>query len=124
MKKNTRSSRRKFLRNASVVTAGIFIVPRHVLGCGYVAPSDRLNIAGIGVGGKGAFNLEMAYKSGAANIVALCDVDDRQAVDARKKYDKASYHKDFRELLHVKSKEIDAVIISSPDHMHAVQALP
>jgi hypothetical protein len=124
MKKNTKSSRRKFLRNASVVTAGIFIVPRHVLGCGYVAPSDRLNIAGIGVGGKGAFNLEMAYKSGAANIVALCDVDDRQAVDARKKYDKASYHKDFRELLHLKSKEIDAVIISSPDHMHAVQALP
>jgi hypothetical protein len=124
MKKTSKSSRRKFLRNASVVGAGIFIVPRHVLGCGYIAPSDRLNIAGIGVGGKGAYNLEMAFKSGAANIVALCDVDDRQAVNARKKYDKASYHKDFRELLSAKAKEIDAVIISSPDHMHAVQALP
>lgn len=124
-KKSDQSSRRKFLRNASVLGAGIMIVPRHVIGCGYIAPSERLNIAGIGVGGKGAYNLEMAFKSGAANIVALCDVDDRQAVDARKKYDKASYHKDFRELLEgAKAKEIDAVIISTPDHMHAVQALP
>jgi predicted dehydrogenase len=124
MKKTTKSSRRKFLRNASVVGAGVLIVPRHILGRGYTAPSDMLNIAAIGAGGKGSYNLEMAYKSGAANIVALCDVDDRQAVNSRKKYDKASYHKDFREMLSTKSKEIDAVMISTPDHMHAVMALP
>src|SRR5688572_21167301 len=124
MKKSTKSSRRKFIRDSSLVAAGFFIVPRHVLGRGYVAPSDKLNIAAIGVGGKGTYNLEMAFKSGGANIVALCDVDDRQAVNARKKYDKASYHKDFRELLNKEAAQIDAVIITSPDHMHAVQALP
>lgn len=124
MKKTTNSSRRKFIRDSSLVAAGFFIVPRHVLGRGHIAPSDKLNIAAIGVGGKGTYNLEMAFKSGGANIVSLCDVDDRQAVNARKKYDKASYHKDFRELLNKEAAQIDAVIISSPDHMHAVQALP
>ncbi len=124
MKKTNKSSRRKFIRDSSLVAAGFFIVPRHVLGRGHIAPSDKLNIAAIGVGGKGTFNLEMAFKSGGANIVALCDVDDRQAVNARKKYDKASYHKDFRELLNKEASQIDAVMISSPDHMHAVQALP
>lgn len=125
MKKvSSTSSRRMFLRTASAAAAGFLIVPRHVLGKGYTAPSDKLNIAGIGVGGKGAYNLEMAFKSGGANIVALCDVDDRQAVDARRKYEKASYHRDFRELLNRPPAQIDAVIISTPDHMHAVQAMP
>jgi predicted dehydrogenase len=122
--KKSNSSRRKFLRNSSVVAAGMFIVPRHVLGRGFVAPSDKLNIAAIGAGGKGAYNLEMAFKSGAANIVALCDVDDRQAANSRKKYDKASYHKDFRELLNKGVAQFDAVMVSTPDHMHAVIALP
>lgn len=124
MKKKSKSSRRDFIRTASVAAAGIMIVPRHVLGRGYVAPSDRLNIAAIGVGGKGSYNLEMAQKSGAANIVALCDVDDRQAANSRKKYDKATYHKDFRDLLNKPPVQFDAVMISTPDHMHAVQALP
>lgn len=124
MKKNESSSRRKFIRNTSLAAAGFFIVPRHVLGRGYRAPSDKLNIAAIGAGGKGIVNIELAYNNGAENIVSLCDVDDRQAADSRKKHPKASYYRDFREMLDKEGKTIDAVMISTPDHMHAVMALP
>ena len=117
-------SRRNFIRNTSLVAGGFFIVPRHVLGRGFIPPSDKLNIAAIGVGGKGDFNIDMAWNKGAENIVALCDVDDRMAVSNRKKFEKAPYYRDFREMLDKQGKEIDAVIVSSPDHMHAVQALP
>lgn len=55
--KNPPFTRRKFIRNTSLTTAGFYIVPRHVLGRGYVAPSDRLLIAGVGAGGKGGSNL-------------------------------------------------------------------
>lgn len=124
MKKNPLSSRRKFIRTSSLAAAGFFIVPRHVLGKGYRAPSDKLNIAAIGAGGKATFNIQQAYNNGAENIVALCDVDDRQAADSRKKHPKASYYRDFRDMLSKEGKSIDAVIISTPDHMHAVMALP
>ncbi len=118
-------SRRNFIRNASVVAGGVVILPRHVLGGkGYIAPSDKLNIAAIGAGGKGSYNLQQAFNNGAENIVALCDVDDRQSADSRKKWPKASYHKDFRKMLENESKHFDAVIISTPDHMHAVMAMP
>lgn len=69
-------------------------------------------------------NLPYAYNKGAENIVALCDVDDRQAVNGRKRWPKATYYRDFRKLLEKEHKNIDAVIITTPDHMHAVQALP
>lgn len=122
--KSNQSSRRKFIRNSSLAAAGFFIVPRHVLGRGYIAPSDKLNIAAIGAGGKGSVNIALAYNNGAENIVSLCDVDDRQAADSRKKHPKASYYRDFREMLDKEGKSIDAVMISTPDHMHAVMALP
>jgi predicted dehydrogenase len=118
------SSRRTFIRNTSLVAGGFLIVPRHVLGKGFIAPSDKLNIAGIGCGGKAEVNLPYAWNKGAENIVALCDVDDRQAANARKRWDKAAYYKDYREMLDKEHKNIDAVIITTPDHMHAVQALP
>ncbi len=121
-KKNV--SRRNFIRNTSLVAGGFFIVPRHVLGRGFIPPSDKLNIAAIGVGGKGDVNIDLAWNKGAENIVALCDVDDRMAVSNRKKFEKAPYYRDFREMLDKQGKEIDAVIVSTPDHMHAVQALP
>jgi predicted dehydrogenase len=123
-KRGMNQSRRDFLRNTSVAATGFFIVPRHVLGRGFVAPSDKLNMAGIGVGGKAEVNLPYAFNNGSDNIVALCDVDDRMAVNARKKWPKAPYYRDYRELLDKEHKNIDAVIITSPDHMHAVQALP
>lgn len=118
------SSRRKFIRDGSLAAASFFIVPRHVLGRGHIAPSDKLNIAGIGVGGKAEVNLPYAFNKGAENIVALCDVDDRQAVNARKRWPKSPYYRDFRKMLEKEHKKIDAVIITTPDHMHAVQALP
>jgi len=100
------------------------IVPRHVLGGkGYIAPSDKLNIAGIGVGGKGWVNVTYSYNDGSDNMVALCDVDDRMAKEARQKWPKAPYYRDYREMLDKEGDRIDAVTISTPDHMHAVQAL-
>lgn len=117
------ATRRKFIRNAALATAGFYIVPRHVLGRGHIAPSDKLNIAGIGVGGKAEVNLPFAFNNGTDNIVALCDVDDRRAVKARGLWPKAPYYKDFRQMLEKEQKNIDAVIITTPDHMHAVQAM-
>jgi hypothetical protein len=102
------SSRRDFIKNTSIAATGFFIVPRHVLGRGFVAPSDKLNIAGIGVGGKGESDLADFAKSPNANIVALCDVDDRQAVKSRGSFPKATYYKDIREMLQKEGKNIDA----------------
>ena len=116
--KNKNISRRNFIRNTSVVAGGFFIVPRHVLGRGFIPPSDKLNIAAVGVGGKGDVNINLSWNKGAENIVALCDVDDRMAVNNRKKFDKAPYYKDFRQMLDKQGKEIDAVLVSTPDHMH------
>src|SRR6476620_11543598 len=76
---NKDNSRRNFVRDASLAAAGFMIVPRHVLGRGFVAPSDKLNIAGIGAGGKGESDLLEFSKSHNVNIVALAAVDDRQA---------------------------------------------
>ena len=116
-------SRRNFIKNTSVAATGFFIVPRHVLGKGFISPSDKLNIAAIGAGGKGIVNLTNSWNRGAENIFSLCDVDDRQAVAARKKWPAASYYKDYREMLSKEGKSIDAVIISTPDHMHYVQTI-
>lgn len=116
-------SRRDFIKNASLATAGFYIVPRHVLGRGYVAPSDKLVIAGIGAGGKGESDIQSFYESGKAEIAVLCDVDDRQAVASRKRFPKAKYYKDFREMLDKEGKSIDACSVSTPDHTHAVAAI-
>lgn len=117
------SSRRSFIRNTALATAGFFIVPRHVLGKGYTAPSDRLLVAGIGVGGKGESDIMSFYKSGKADIAFLCDVDDRRAANSVKNFPKAKYYKDWREMFDKESKNFDAVSVSTPDHNHAVQTL-
>lgn len=122
-KKNDENSRRKFIKNVSVAATGFFIVPRHVLGRGFVAPSDKLNIAGIGAGGKGESDLAEFSKSPAVNIISLCDVDDRSSVKSRARFPKASYYKDYREMLAKEGKNVDAVSVSIPDHGHAVAAL-
>lgn len=115
--------RRSFIRDASLAAGSFFIVPRHVLGRGYIAPSDKLNIAGIGCGGKAEVNLPYAFNNGSDNIVALCDVDDRMAAKARGRWPNAPYYRDYREMLDKEHKNFDAVIVTTPDHMHAVQAL-
>jgi len=117
-------SRRKFIKNSLVAGAGFFIVPRHVLGGkGFIAPSDKLLVAGIGAGGKGESDIANFFKSGKAEIAYLCDVDDRQAAKSRGSFPKAKYYKDYREMLDKEHKHIDAVSVSTPDHNHAVQAM-
>ncbi|MDH5602822.1 MAG: Gfo/Idh/MocA family oxidoreductase, partial [Cyclobacteriaceae bacterium] len=116
--------RRKFIQKTTMGASAFYLVPRHVLGGnGYISPSDKLNIAAIGAGGKGWVNLDRSYNSGSDNIVALCDVDDRRAKRARERWNKAKYYKDYRELLDKEHSRIDAVIVSTPDHMHAVIAM-
>jgi predicted dehydrogenase len=122
-KKYFSASRRRFIRNTAIVGSGFFIVPRHVLGRGYTAPSDKLNIAGIGAGGKGESDLREFAKSPNVNIVAFCDVDDRQAVKSKQNFPKAKYYKDFREMLEKEKNNFDACSISTPDHTHAVATL-
>jgi predicted dehydrogenase len=117
-------SRRNFIKKGLTVVAGFYIIPRHVLGgSGFTAPSDRLTVAGIGVGGKGQGDLNEFFKSGKADIAFLCDVDDRQAKVSRDRFPKAKYYKDFREMLEKEHKSIDAVSVSTPDHTHAVAAM-
>src|SRR5450432_456354 len=113
-----KNNRREFLKSTSLAAAGFMILPRHVLGRGFIAPSDKLNIAAIGAGGKGESDLSEFSKSPKVNIVALCDVDDRQAANSRKRFEKAKYYKDFREMLDKEKNNIDACSISTPDNIH------
>ncbi|GAB2786473.1 Gfo/Idh/MocA family oxidoreductase [Rhabdobacter roseus] len=116
--KKTSLNRRAFLQGSTLAVAAFTIVPRHVLGKGYLAPSDKLNIAAVGCGGKADVNIRLAYNGGTDNIVALCDVDDRQAKKYRTQFEKAPYYRDFRVMLEKEAKNMDAVIITTPDHMH------
>lgn len=116
-------NRKEFLKNVGITTAGFFIVPRHVLGRGFVAPSDRLLVAGIGVGGKGYSDIMSFSQSGKADIAFLCDVDEVRAAAAVKAFPKAKFYHDWREMLDKESKNFDAVSVSTPDHNHAVQTL-
>ena len=123
-KEQAGSSRREFIKNSSLAAASFMIVPRHVLGGkGYTAPSDRLTIASIGVGGKGESDIANFFKSGKADIAYLCDVDDARAAKSVTAFPKAKYIKDWRQLLDKESKNFDAVSISVPDHNHAAPTL-
>ncbi len=116
--------RREFIKNVGFLATGIMVVPRHVLGGkGFLAPSDQLVIAGVGVGGKGSSDIANFYKSGKAAIGYLCDVDERRAANSVKKFPQAKYYKDWRELFAKESKSFDAVSVSTPDHNHAIIAL-
>ena len=125
-KKNERSKhgikRRDFVKSSALAAGGFMIVPRHVLGgLGYKAPSDKLNIAAIGAGGKGFSDISNAFNKGGDNVVALCDVDRNMAKRAMEKWPDALFFTDFRKML--EEVELDAVTISAPDHIHAVAAM-
>ncbi|MBG9375293.1 Gfo/Idh/MocA family oxidoreductase [Panacibacter sp. DH6] len=120
---NSESSRRKFIRNATAAAAGFYIVPRHVMGRGFIAPSDKLNLAGIGVGGKGSSDIANAWNNGAENVVALCDVDWGYAKNTANKFPQAKKYNDYRKMFDEMGKSIDAVTVSTPDHMHAPIAM-
>ncbi|MFN8889533.1 MAG: Gfo/Idh/MocA family protein, partial [Cyclobacteriaceae bacterium] len=118
------TTRRKFIQQALVGTAAFTILPRFVLGGkGFIAPSDTVYIAGIGVGGKGTSDLTGFAKNPKAKIAFLCDVDDRMAVESKKNFPDAKYYKDFRVMLDKEASGIDAVSVSTADHTHAVAAM-
>src|SRR4029453_12164610 len=121
MKNRTTYTRRSFLSAAGSAAAVCSLVPRYVVsGSGQTPPSEKLNIAGIGVGGMGSGDINAV--AGNNNIVALCDVDGRRAADTFKKFPDAKQFRDFRKMFDEMEKSIDAVVVATPDHTHAVAA--
>jgi len=115
-RQNSNITRRKFV-GAAATFAAFTVVPRHVLGgAGNAVPSEKLNIAGVGIGGQGGHDVGQ-FKD--QNIVALCDVDWRHASACFKRYPNAKLYKDFREMLDKENKNIDGVVVGTPDHLHA-----
>ncbi|MHB9054541.1 MAG: Gfo/Idh/MocA family oxidoreductase [Paludibacteraceae bacterium] len=114
-------SRRKFLKTGAIAAAGLTVVPSSVLGqkFGHVSPTDKLNIAGIGIGGRGFAVLKELESQ---NIVGLCDVDWKYADDAFKHFPKAKKYWDYRKMYDELGKSIDAVVVATADHTHALIA--
>jgi hypothetical protein len=117
----TTFSRRTFLRASTLSGTGLLLLPSARLAFAYEANS-KLNVAGIGVGGQGRADLDNISGLG-ENIVALCDVDRKRAGDIFQKHPGAKAFTDFRRMLEEMDKEIDAVVVATPDHTHAVAAV-
>jgi predicted dehydrogenase len=116
MQSKDRLNRRDFIKTGAAIAA-VTVVPRHVLGGpGQTPPSEKLNIAGIGIGGIGAHDIRNVPTE---NMVALCDVDQRQLNVQAKQFPKAKLYQDYRKMLETQ-KDIDAVMVAPPDHQHAV----
>ena len=119
--KSSKISRRSFIGTTAAATAGLTVIPSSVVsGLGHIPPSDKLNIAGIGVGGMGNANL-MKLKD-KENIVAVCDVDWAYSKSKFDNYPKAKRYWDFRKMYDEMGKDIDAVVIATADHTHAITA--
>jgi hypothetical protein len=121
MKKPSRITRRSFIGTTSAAATGLLIVPSNTIaGLGHKAPSDKLNIAGIGIGGMGRGNLE---RMATENIVALCDVDwgvgRNNVPKIFETYPKAARYYDWRKMYDEMGKSIDAVMVATSDHNHA-----
>jgi predicted dehydrogenase len=117
-------SRRHFFYGsllAGAIPAGGFGSTVSLKSAGYKSPNEKLHFAAIGSGGQGAANIRAA--SPTENIVALCDVDDRRAAETFKAFPNATTHRDFRRMLDKEAGNIDAVIVATPDHMHATAAM-
>ncbi|HZL43371.1 MAG TPA: Gfo/Idh/MocA family oxidoreductase [Verrucomicrobiae bacterium] len=111
-------SRRRFIY-LSALAAGATALPGCLAGSQRrLAANDKLNIGAIGIGGKGGSDVEMCSSE---NIVALCDVDENHSAGVRRKYPQAKFYRDYRKMLEAE-KSLDAVIIATPDHTHAVIA--
>src|SRR6187431_3153101 len=114
-------SRRQFLGGTAVGALGFTFLPGHVLGLrGATSPNEKLNIAAIGCAGQGASDINGVASE---NIVALCDVDWRHAAGTFKKFPNAKQYKDFRKMFDEQAKNIDAVIVATPDHMYAFASM-
>jgi len=114
------NSRREFIKKSVVGLAAMSVLPSNVLsGMKNTSPGNKLNIAAIGIGGVGFQNLNNLKDE---NIVALCDVDWDYGQKAFRRWSSATRYKDYRVMLE-KEKNIDAVLIAAPDHIHASAAL-
>jgi predicted dehydrogenase len=113
-------NRRQMLAASAAAAATLSIVPRHVLGGeGHNPPSNKLNVAGIGIGGMGSGDIRNVTTE---NVVALCDVDQNALANNAKQFPNAKLHADFRKMLETQ-KDIDAVMIATPDHVHAAATM-
>ena len=116
-------TRRSFLKTSAASFIAFNLVPRHVLGGeGYIPPSDRITLGGVGVGGVGHGQIKSCASSG-FEVVALCDVDDLHAKKAYDDFPQARRYRDFRDLLSTEKDKIDAVYCGTPDHTHAFVTL-
>ena len=112
-------NRRQMLRNTSLAGIGIWLSTGPGGRANGQSPNEKLNVAGIGVGGRGASDVNGVAGE---NIVALADVDDRRAAGTFNRYPKAKKYRDFRKMLDELDKQIDAVVVGTPDHTHAPTA--
>jgi GFO/IDH/MocA oxidoreductase family protein len=112
---STKMTRRRMLRNASLAGVGLAMSGRRTSGQ-VQSPNNKLNIAFVGAGGQAGFSLKGLASE---NIVALCDVDERRAAEAFQQYPQAKKYRDFRKMLDQMHQQIDAVVVCTPDHMHA-----
>ncbi|HOZ48588.1 MAG TPA: Gfo/Idh/MocA family oxidoreductase [Candidatus Hydrogenedentes bacterium] len=129
-----RVTRRWFIMSSAALAAGTMTnataagrpgapakVPRPEAKPPVTPPSEKLNVAAIGAGGKGSSDIRGAGEGN--NVVALCDADWRQAAESFERFPDAKRYKDFREMLDKEHQNIDAVTISTPDNVHAVAAM-
>jgi predicted dehydrogenase len=109
--------KREFLKNAAAITTGVILLPS----CGVKLPTNngRIRTAHIGVGGMGAEDLMAVSSHPMVDVVALCDVDSERLQQAKTLHPKAKTYADYRQLLNEMKNEVDAVIVSTPDHTHA-----
>ena len=118
MGSKTNFTRRGFLATTATAAAGLTIVPSNTIaGLGHKAPSDKLNIAGVGVGGMGRGNLRNMKSE---NIVALCDIDWAHSERCFNDFPKAKKYWDWREMFDEMGDSIDAVMVATADHSHAI----
>lgn len=115
------NSRRDFLKVSACTAAGL-IASRRVWGDAAKSANEKLGLAVVGVAGQGGWNLGQLAGANEA-IVALCDVDESRAAEAVKQHANATFYTDFRQMLDKQGKDIDAVLIAAPDHIHAVAAM-
>lgn len=115
-------NRRRFLLGATTTAALFHLAPGRSGSAERLSANEKVRVAGIGIGSQGGADIDAVAAEG-HDIVALCDVDDNYAAKKLAQYPKARRFKDYRVMLDQMSKEIDAVVIGTPDHTHAVIAL-
>jgi predicted dehydrogenase len=115
-----RLDRRQLLRHAGLAGIAVWTAGECRAGLGAASPNEKLNLAGIGVGGQGGWDIG---ECASQNVVALCDVDDRRAAGSFTRFPKAKRFRDFRKMLDAMGGQIDAVVVGTPDHTHAPAAV-